>query len=666
MFVLPITFVNHQPKFVKAVRSGQPFLFLDKALLSRMFFPGNLRLLIWRMALLMALFSLSRLGFLLFNFSYFNEIPAASIFRAFIYGLRYDCTALVIVNIPVILLHGWNDKHLYAKKFNRLLSIVFYTINIPLLLLNCIDFGLFRFAGKRATADLLKIMSFGDDLVNTGPKMLLDFWYLLLVFFFFVFLLIKGYSAIRRRSITYHQLPAWKNSIVLILILASTFIGFRGGLQFKPLNILSASQYGPGQMASLVLNSAFTVIKTVGKESIQEVHFFSDEELEQIHPVIKNFNVNGKTFRRKNVVLIILESFGKEYSGKLNSSKGYTPFLDSLMEHSLVFPNAFANGKRSIEGIPAIIAGLPALMNEPFITSPYSGAPITSLANTLKKFDYTSLFFHGGSNGTMGFDNFSKLAGFDKYFGRKEYNNDKDYDGNWGIYDEPFLLRFQKELSTVKEPFLGALFTISSHHPYSIPENYRGVFEQGTLPIHESIQYTDYSLKVFFDKSSREPWFKNTLFVITADHTALSEKSFYQGRVGMYAVPMIYYSPGDSLIGTDMHTTQQIDILPSILHYLNYPQPFFSLGSSVFDKKEKGFAVNFINGTYQWIEEDYSLIFDTLQGNQLYQFSTDSLLRQNRVNQEKVRVQEMERKLKALIQQHNNALLTNQLIAKPR
>src|SRR6185369_8592326 len=120
------------------------------------------------------------------------------------------------------------------------------------------------------------------------------------------------------------------------------------------------------------------------------------------------------------------------------------------------------------------------------------------------------------------------------------------------------------------------IFTISSHHPYGIPEKYKGRFRKGTLPIHESIQYADYSLQKFFETAMHTSWFDSTLFVITGDHTALSEKPFYQNHVGMYSVPIIFFQPHDSLSGIRTTTAQQIDILPSVLDYLGYPQQFYS------------------------------------------------------------------------------------------
>lgn len=387
----------------------------------------------------------------------------------------------------------------------------------------------------------------------------------------------------------------------------------------------------------------------------------NDEESTKINSFIK-LPSGRENFKSKNVVLIILESFGKEYIGSLNSYEGYTPFLDSLIGKSMIFQNAFANGKRSIEGIPAIVAGIPALMTDPFITSAYSSNSISTLPSLLRLKEYNSTFFHGGTNGTMGFDNFSKLSGFDHYFGRTEYNNDADFDGSWGIYDEPFLQRSALEINKMMQPFLATVFTLSSHHPYKIPERYVNQFARGTLPIHQSIRYADYSLKRFFETASKMPWYLNTLFVITADHTALSGSSFYQNSVGQLAIPILYFCPSDSALkGKSLVTTQHIDIFPSVLDYLGYDQKFFAFGKSVFAELSESMAVSYSNETYQLIQDNNVLILRNNEKNSFYNFAQDSLMKHELFGSDTVKEKMMEKKLKSFIQNFNHALIHNEM-----
>ena len=610
--------------------------------------------------------SICRFLFLFFNYSYFKEYSLLRLSSAFFYGLRFDITAIVILTIPFSILHLLPLPFFYKKPYQLILKVLFLIAGVFMLLLNCIDFGLFRFAGKRATADVLSIMSFGDDFNNTVPGMLADFWYLVVVLLILIVVLIYSYNKVsifRKTKNTAIDKGSSKLKLLFshLAILALIFIGFRGGIQYKPINILSAAKYGTGQFSSLVLNSPFTFVKTFGKKSLPEVNYFGLDELNRIYPTVK-LKYDSTAFSAENVVLIIMESIGTEYIGKFNDGKGYTPFLDSLIDQSLYFPNSFANGKRSIEGIPAILAGIPALMSEPFITSAYSGNTFESIASLLKKKGYKTSFYHGGTNGTMGFDNFCRSAGFDLYYGRTEYADDKDFDGTWGIYDEPFLLKMAQNLNTEKEPFFASVFTLSSHHPYSIPKKLEKQFQNGTLPIHKSVQYTDYSLRSFFSYASQQTWYNNTLFIITTDHTALSEESYYQSRVGMYAIPQLYFKPDGSLKGRITKVTQQINILPSILSYLHYDLPYFAFGSNVFDSTYQGYAVNFLNDTYQYTEQNFSLILDTVQGNILFNYPSDKLLKNNLIEKDSAIAKTIEAKLKAIIQAYNSSLINNKMV----
>jgi phosphoglycerol transferase MdoB-like AlkP superfamily enzyme len=213
------------------------------------------------------------------------------------------------------------------------------------------------------------------------------------------------------------------------------------------------------------------------------------------------------------------------------------------------------------------------------------------------------------------------------------------------------------EMSSVNGPFFTTLFTLSSHHPYSIPAQYSGKFKPGSLPIHISIRYADYALKKFFEYAEQQKWYSNTLFVITADHTALTEKQFYMNRQGMYAIPLLFFSPSDTLIRKEIKTTQQIDILPSVLSYLNYDEDYFAYGQSIFDSTRTGFAINYLNDSYQWIEDNHAFILNDGTQNEFYQFedvSENSLL--TRSDSAAIHL-----KLNAFLQQFTSSLIHNKM-----
>ena len=626
----------------------------------------NLLLLVKRFLLLLVFYTVARVLFLLFNLDYFSGLGFKDLIFSFVHGIRFDISALVILNIPLIALHFFPLPLFYSPAYQKFIKAIFIVINIPCLLLNCIDFAYFSFTFRRTTFDVLRVLPGGGDILHTLPVMIKDFWYILLIWIVLSYLLIKFYSIITRNHFAqYKSQPGFViQSIVLhLLLLVLTVIGFRGGIQLKPLKIISAGLLNSIKAAPLVLNTPFTIIKTIGDKELPELKYFSREEAQQIFSPLHHYNT-GKPPASLNVVVIILESFSKEYTGAGKTGVSYTPFLDSLSAQSLFFPDAYANGKRSIDGIPAIIAAIPSLSQDAFITSPYSTNAFDNLASLLREKNYSTAFFHGGNNGTMGFDHFIHNAGFEKYYGRKEYRNDADFDGTWGIYDEEFLQFSLKKMTDMRPPFLSCIFTLSSHHPYPIPDKHKGQFNKGTLPIHESIGYTDYSLKKFFEAARKLSWFDSTLFIITSDHTALAGDPFSHTWAGMFAIPVLYYYPSGLPAATSSVTTQQCDIVPSVLQYLNFDEPFIAFGNSVFDSTVSHFAVTIHNNVYQLIENGYSLLADTSRTVGLYYFKTDSLFKDDLSGKNIAVQQSMEKKLRAYLQQFNDAMIHNKMKAE--
>ena len=241
-------------------------------------------------------------------------------------------------------------------------------------------------------------------------------------------------------------------------------------------------------------------------------------------------------------------------------------------------------------------------------------------------------------------------------------NNDDDYDNIWGIWDDKFLNYFANTMNTFKEPFYTTLFTVSSHHPYKLPKEFETKFKGGDRDIYNTIEYTDYSLKKFFETASKMPWYKNTLFVFTADH-ASAEIAYpeYNTAWGYFSIPIFFYKPGSDWHDFAPEIVQQIDIMPTILGYLNYDKPYIAFGRDAFKRVEEPFAFNYVDQVYQSFRGNYLLQFDGTKSVGLYDFKKDKLLKQNLLNNLPDTVQHMELHLKGLIQQYNNRMVDDNL-----
>jgi len=613
----------------------------------------------YKLLILAGVYQLSRIIFLIANSSSFNNVSTVEIITAFLWGFRFDFSALFTINIPVILLYLIPGNWFYKAASQKLINIVFYVLNIPFILLNCIDLEYFKYQGKRTTSDFFQLFTMGDDMKNTIPKMAADFWYVIVIFIVLSVVLILATRQIKPRLPDNKSNPVFV-IITFILTVALTIILARGGFQYKPLNVMSGARLTSPQLVPLVLNTPFTIIRTYGKSLTEEKRYMPDDEALKYFSKIHQYNT-GSPFLNKNVVIIILESFSAEYIGALNNGEGFTPFLDSLMGESVTFTNAFANAKKSIDGIPAVVASIPTLMPASYISTPYSSNRLHSIAAILKTKGYSSAFFHGGNNGTMNFDNFTRMTGFDKYYGRSEYPGD-NYDGHWGVFDENFYYFFIDKCNEAKKPFVNAFFSLSSHHPYSMPDTLRDKFPDGTHPIHKSIGYADYALRKFFERASKTDWYNNTMFVITADHTGPATKIKYNTRLGMFRIPVVFYIPGTDLKGFRERTTQQTDIVPGILQLLNYDEPFVAFGNSMFDSTKSGVAINYPGDLYQAVGNNLLIQFDGSEITGTYSYKTDTLLLQNLPDEyqdERIRLQKT---LESYIQQFNSALIGNKLI----
>jgi phosphoglycerol transferase MdoB-like AlkP superfamily enzyme len=377
--------------------------------------------------------------------------------------------------------------------------------------------------------------------------------------------------------------------------------------------------------------------------------------------------VPPEEFKPLNVVVIIWESLGKESTGFFNTGleggtyTGFTPFLDSLFAQGLTFKYSYCNGSKSIDAMPSILSSIPMFV-EPFILTSYSTNDISSLADALKQKGYYSAFFHGAPSGSMGFEAYAKIAGFDDYFGFENYNNSSDFDGTWAIWDEEFLQFFAAEMGKMKQPFVTSVFTASSHHPFNIPKKYKDRFPQGKHPILQCIAYTDYAIRQFFVKMSQYEWYNNTLFVICADHTNQPVHEEYFTNIGRYSIPILFYHPDSNLKGlVDSIPVQQTDIMPSVLSYLNYDKPFFAYGQDVFTTNAADkFVINYNTGTYQLLQNNFLHQFDGETTKAIYDYKTDSLLRNNIIGQVESR-DETELLIKSVVQQYLMRMLENRL-----
>ena len=629
---------------------------------------------LYRLLVVVLVYMLCRYLFFLFNKELFQEISFRDGLLVMKGGLKFDIAALFYFNGLFIFLMLFPVRQRTSVLYQRVLLWIFMLLNGLALLLNCIDIIYYRFTLRRSTRAVFGEFEHEINKSKLLFRFLVDYWYMIIVFVLLLGLMYWMYSRLPIKPIKDKSRYFYLHAVAMLLLTATLAVGgIRGDFKHstRPITISNAGEYvRRSNEVYLVLNTPFCMVRTWNVSRLKEVDFYSDRELNQVYTPIHIPKKDTTAFKKQNVVIILLESFSKEVTGfynrKLNNGtyEGYSPFLDSLMQHSKIYWNSFANGRKSIDALPSILASIPSGA-DPFVLTPYASDSIYSLPHILRDKGYHTSFFHGAPNGSMGFSALLKLLGVEHYYGKDEYNNDADFDGMWGIWDEPFFQYFANTLSTFKEPFFTTLFSVSSHHPFVVPEQYANVFKKGPVPVLECIGYTDMALRKFFETAKQQPWFNNTLFVISADHATVTFHPEYETAWGDVAIPIILYHPHDaSLMGVDSsRVIQQIDVMPTVLSYLNYQEPFFAFGKNVLDTNHQqlNFSVSYFNG-YRWIEGPYLLFFNGQTSRSLFNYKDDPLFLNNLLDSEPQRVQIMEKHVKAFMQQYTNRLIRNQLV----
>jgi phosphoglycerol transferase MdoB-like AlkP superfamily enzyme len=622
-----------------------------------------------RILLAYVFYSIARVLFYAYNSSLIRVDSAFDFLKLCYHGLAFDTTTILYINGLFILgsiIPVFNNT---KKGYQKVLFYLYFVPNLLAYATNFIDFIYYRYTFSRSTRASLDTLEHENNKGLLLLDFLINYWHVFLLFFVLVFAWIWLYKKIKVNPVTEASDMKYFGFSILSFLLITTICigGIRGDFKksTRPINILDASRYVSNvSQSDVVLNTPFAIIRTWGTNTFKKVNLVSKAEADRLLVPIKHYQNNPPT--KPNIVIFILESFAREYNGAFNKGakipdyEGYTPFVDSLSQHSLIFTNAYANGWKSIHGVSSVIAGIPSFQNA-FTSSPYPKQKIESLVSTLESEGYDTSFFHGAPNGSMGFLGFGNILGYDHYYGKTEYNNDADFDGVWGIWDEPFFQYFNKTLSQKKQPFMATLFSVSSHEPYKVPEKYKGRFPKGKVNINESIGYTDYSLKQFFAAAKKQPWYKNTIFVLVADHGNTIAYDEYRKEFNKNTVPILFFSPDEKYVGVNSDWAQQIDIYPTLLDMIGYQKPFRSWGRSLIsDKQVAPFVIKYGSNMYQFMSGDYICTFDGKKAVGFYD-KNDKAMEHNLISKRNAAMDSLELRCKAFVQDYMERVIDKRL-----
>lgn len=540
-------------------------------------------------------------------------------------SMRFNLMSLLIVNTPFILLSILPFHFREKRWYQGILYAIYLITNSLTIILNSCDIVYFTHTMKRLTLEDAHFTSNTNNL-----PIILDFIKhnlpIAIISLILIALLIYGWHYIKYQPTRIEKRRRYYlvNSIAALVVVALGTCGLRGTfVPTRPWTKMSeAAAYAP-EKTWLTLSNPYCFFRSMDKSTeYDQLSYFGEEECNRIFSTEHHFDSSRIDLGQRNVVVFIMESFSKEHSKYLCpdlyvKETGCTPFLDSLMQEGYTFVNAYANGMKSIEAMPAIFASIPSFKTS-FATMPEHFGEFEAMPEILVKQGYTTSFFSGGERNSMGFEDMAQRFGVGRCYCRDEYEsaypvNDSTIEPMWGVYDMPYFLFMADEISQMKEPFFASVFNLTSHHPYHVPPDYVDIVPAGHTPEQRVVAYTDMAFRAFFERAKKEPWFGNTLFVFVADHVApIAYAPQTRTMKGRSTIIQFLYTPDGALHGTDSTTVQQLDLMPTILGLLGNKEPYFAFGRDVFNEtSRKPVAFNCINQMYQYIDDTTTFYFDT-------------------------------------------------------
>lgn len=628
-------------------------------------FKTHVALLIWRIILLYVVLALCRLLFYAYNSTLMGEIPFSEWWSLVCGSFKFDTVSILYTNALFILL-SLIPLRVRERSWWRRMKFWYYVVANSLLIVvtNLADAIYFHYTQKRFTADEI-FFADNDNSAMLVLKFAAENWFVVLIGVAFIIMLAAGYW---RKTREWSMLQGvWYylgSTLILVVAVGLSIGGVRGGFtkMTRPITMSNATLYTADNMrATMILSNPFCILRTIGSSGkISYQKYFSAEELNSIYsPEHRPAATENPTeLEGRNVVIFVMESFSAEHSALLRpdlyadkQQKGYTPFMDSLMRQSYTFYNMYANGRRSIQALPAVWASIPSYKN-PFVLMPQAMAETRALPAILKDKGYRTMFFCGSDHGSMGFGAFARTTGIEHLYSRQDYekvHGKDDFDGYWGIWDEKFIGYMGEELQKSEKPFFATIFTLTSHHPFVVPEEYEGRLPEGLTPNHKCVAYVDQAIGKFFARYENEAWFKNTIFVFVADHVSSEQFSdVFRTSPGGYQVMGFIHAPESSLVGEHRQVVSQVDIMPTLLGLLGEDEPYFAFGRDIFGEYDaEPMSVSYDNNMFQAITVEHLILFD--ENRVVAVYAKDDVKHEHNLLGS-VDVSSVERRLKAQIQ----------------
>ncbi|MEZ7516625.1 LTA synthase family protein [Flavobacterium frigidarium] len=524
--------------------------------------------------------------FVLFIIYKDRVVQTADYWMIFPIGLRMDLILLSYISfLPALLLSVL--PHYYLEKIKKFFAWYFLSFLFLLLFMELASHDFINEYDTRPNKLFIDYLIYPKEVLGTLFKS-----YLSSMIFSFILIAAALYISVKNaRFLFYPKYSDYKTKLILFPLVAFLlFFGARSSLVSKrPFNASNAIFSTDQLTNNLGLNSLYTVgyaLYSIKNEGNAEKMYGKMDSQEALARVKKYMNVAAGDFldpelplfhiqradtileRPYNVVIFLQESLGAEYVGSLGGLP-LTPEFDKLTKEGLLFTNLYATGTRSVRGIEAVVTGFLPSPSESVVKLSNSQTGFYTLAQNLKEYGYDTSFIYGGM---ANFDNMAAFFngnGFKTIIDEANYKDDKTaFKGTWGYSDEDLAVKANAYFkSKAEKPFFSLLFSTSNHEPFEFPDGRIKLYDKNKNTVNNAMKYADFSIGKFFELAKKEAYYKNTIFLVIADHNTRT--------YGKNLVPINKFHIPALLIGPNVpkgidyaKLCSQIDIAPTVLSFI--------------------------------------------------------------------------------------------------
>ena len=550
-------------------------------------------------------FAIGRIFFLLLGLQRIESETVLEIVWSFIAALRLDLTTVSYLLI-FPLLFFWVQNLLPFGIYKLLLKIYHYILIVAFVLITISGARLFLEWGSLLNYRAM-VFLFEPDSV-TGSVALWDLLKMIIIAVSFIALIIYLFHKIIRFPENY----PFKNKLVFsALLTVLLLVGMRGGLQKKPITESVVYYSDNIYLNNAATNPVWYLTHSVNQASLNNKERYTTMSDSRAEELLNEIFPNGETEYilkenavTPNIIIIILESWSVDLIERLGGVKDATPVFDSLSMNGILFGNIYSSGFRTDQGLVSLFSGFPAQPSHSIIQNLEKVLKLPFMPLMLKNIGYESSFYYGGNIKFSNMKSYLEIAGFNYIYGGDYFRDEKIKFTNWGAHDEYVLLQQARDLSKLQQPFFSTVLTLSTHEPYDVPLPLPTTKLTEPEKYIRSAHYTDYALGKYFEYARTQPWFSNTLFILTADHGHRLPGNYSAFNKEIRHMPVLFY--GEVIKKEDrgniITTIGNLHDLPeTILQQLHIDTPEFVWSKDLLDKKTKSFAYIGYEKGFGWV-----------------------------------------------------------------